>query len=234
MNITQFRDSFYEYSKNRQYKEALKLVESALETKIPPDQLITQGIAESLKKFQEFSDDGYTKVSAFQLLAIGKIAEDSIEKIKPHLTGQQLEKKDKIVIGTIKNDFHGLGLKILHLFLEREDFEVINLGVNVDPELFVEIVEKLDAKYLFISTMMLNNILGIKQVSEHLNQKGLAKKVKFFVGGAPFNYNYSYVKKVGADDTAEDIYELINKLKGITPKRRFSMRKIKRFFKREK
>lgn len=235
MNVAEFKEQFYNYTNQRKYKESLDLVDNALSEKIPADKLITEGIAQTLKDFQSFFDEGYEKVSSFQLLAIGKIAEDSIEKIKPHLLKDD-KKQDKgtIIIGTIKSDFHGLGKKIMKLFLEMEDFKVIDLGLDVPPEKFIEAVEGNDANYLFVSTMMLHNIIGVKRVGDLLLQKNLKDKVKFFVGGAPFNYNYSLVKKVGADDSAEDVYELLDKLLGKKPKRKKRFKRLLRFFRRDK
>ncbi|MFX1501923.1 MAG: B12-binding domain-containing protein [Promethearchaeota archaeon] len=235
INISEFKEKFYEYTSNRKYKETILLVESALEENIPPDKLITEGIAETLKKFQTFSEEGYLNVSAFQLLAIGKIAEDSLEKIKPYLSKSlEQEKKKVIVIGTIKSDFHGLGKKILKLFLEMENFIVIDLGLDVEPEAFIDAVEKNNASYLFVSTMMLHNIIGIKRVGELLVQRNLRSKVKFFAGGAPFNYNYSLIEKVNADDTAEDIYELLDKILEHKKEKKRRKSKLFRFFRREK
>jgi 5-methyltetrahydrofolate--homocysteine methyltransferase len=234
MQITEFKKKFYDYTKNRNYQEALSLVDKALTSKISPDEIITAGIAENLKKFQTYFDEGYENVSAFQLLAIGKIAEDSIDKVKPHLLdSDNKETKETIIIGTIKSDFHGLGKKILKLFLEMENFRILDLGLDVPPEKFIEAVIQNDARYLFVSTMMLHNILGVKRVGDLLQQKNLREKVKFFVGGAPFNYNYGLIEKVGADGSAEDVYELLDKIKGKEKKEKQSrFKKILRFFKR--
>ncbi|MBD3254025.1 MAG: hypothetical protein GF383_02990 [Candidatus Lokiarchaeota archaeon] len=233
MNITEFQHKFYEYTNNREYKEALKLVDRALEKKLPAKDLITKGIAESIKRFQSFSDEGYINVSAFQLLAIGKIAEDSIEKIRPYLKESKVAgEKKKIVLGTIENDFHGLGIKILKLFLEINNFEIIDLGLNVKPRTFVDAAVENDAQYLFVSTMMLHNIIGVRRIGELLDQMNHRKAIKFYVGGAPFIYNYGLIDKVGADDSAEDMYELLDKIleKKSSRKSRFS--KIIRFFRR--
>jgi methanogenic corrinoid protein MtbC1 len=234
MNILDFKKDFYTYTKNRDYQKALSLVDQALIDVGEPEKLITDGIAEILKDFQSYFDEGYENISAFQLLAIGKIAEDSIEKIKPHLINQKKDlKKKTIVVGTIQSDFHGLGKKILKLFLEMENFKVIDLGLDVEPRRFIDAVVANQADYIFVSTMMLHNIIGIKRVGELLKQKHLRKPVKFFVGGAPFNYNYSLIEKVGADDSAEDVYELIDKILERKPKRVSRFKRILRFFKRD-
>lgn len=234
MNIATFQEKFYNNTLERKYNESLKLVEKGLKDKIPPEKLITEGIAETLKKFQKFADEGYERVSAFQLLAVGKIAEDSLEKIKPYLKeGEKKGDKQKtVVLGTIQSDFHALGKRILNLFLEINDFNVIDLGLDVPPKKFVEEVVNNNADYLFISTMMLHNIIGIKRVGDLLKQKNIKGKIKFFVGGAPFNYNFGLIKKVGADDTAEDVHELMNKLTGKQPQKKSRWKKIIRFFKR--
>jgi len=234
MNIADFQDEFYNNTLERKYNESLMLVEEGLKDKIPPERLITKGIAETLKRFQKFVDEGYQRVSAFQLLAVGKIAEDSIEKIRPYLKqGKKKQEKEKtIVLGTIESDFHALGKKILKLFLEINDFNVIDLGLDVPPKRFVEEAVNNNADYLFISTMMLHNIIGIKRVGDLLKQKNIKSKIKFFVGGAPFNYNFGLIEKVGADDTAEDVHELINKLTGGQTQKKSRWEKIIRFFKR--
>src|SRR6056297_1149682 len=118
-SVEQFKEDFYNVSLQRRYHNALTLVKEALSGDIPPQDLVTAGIAETLKEFQRFTDEGYERVSAFQLLAMGKIAEDAIELIKPHLEKDiDEEKQDVVVLGTIKSDFHALGKKILKLFLE--------------------------------------------------------------------------------------------------------------------
>ncbi|MGV9172721.1 MAG: cobalamin B12-binding domain-containing protein [Promethearchaeia archaeon] len=235
MNIVEFKEQFYHNSLKRKYNENLNLVRIALDENLPPEQLITDGIANSLKKFQSFVDDGYEKISAFQLLAVGKIAEDSMEKLRPHLEKKETkdQKKKTIVLGTIKSDFHALGKKIIKLFLEMNNFKVIDLGLDVSPEKFIDAVTENNADYLFISTMMLHNIIGIKRVGDLLKQKNIKDKIKFFVGGAPFNYNYGLVEKVGADGSAEDVTELMDKLLGKEKKKQISrFKKILRFFKR--
>ena len=236
MIISKFHQKFFEYTNSRKYKATINLVENALSEGLPADQLITKGIAENLKKFQTYFDEGYENISAFQLLAIGKIAEDSIEKIKPFLLRRgREEKKRKVIIGTIKDDFHGLGKKILKLFLEMENFEVIDLGLNVSPDVFIKTIEENEnIEFLFISTMMIHNIIGIKRVGDLLAQYDLRDKIKFYVGGAPFNYNYGLVEKVGADGTAEDVYELMDKILGRTSRRKKKSKRIFRFFRREK
>lgn len=236
MNISEFKEKFYENTLQRKYNETLELIKEALEEKLAPEKLITEGIANSLKKFQSFVDEGYEKVSAFQLLAVGKIAEDSMEKIRPYLEKKETSEEEKkiIVLGTIKSDFHALGKKILKLFLEINNYKVIDLGLDVAPEKFVKSVEENNADFIFVSTMMLHNIIGIKRIGDLLKQKYLRDQVKFFVGGAPFNYNYGLVEKVGADDSAEDVTELIEKLLGNKKKKKTSrFRKILRFFRRD-
>ncbi|MEJ2250079.1 MAG: cobalamin-dependent protein [Candidatus Lokiarchaeota archaeon] len=114
-----------------------------------------------------------------------------------------------------------------------ENFKVIDLGLDVEPGRFVNAVVVNQADYIFVSTMMLHNIIGIKRVGELLKQKHLGKPVKFFVGGAPFNYNYSLIEKVGADDSAEDVYELIDKILERKPKRVSRFKRMLRFFKRD-
>jgi methanogenic corrinoid protein MtbC1 len=234
MNIADFKEHFYQKTLARKYDETLNLVDKGLREKIPPEKLITEGIADTLKKFQKFSDEGYGTVSAFQLLAVGKIAEDSMEKIKPHLEKEKHKQEEKktVILGTIESDFHALGKKILKLFLDMNDFNVIDLGLDVAPKKFVEEVIKYDADYLFISTMMLHNIIGIKRVGDLLKQKNLTRDLKFYVGGAPFNYNYGLIDKVGADDSAKNIHELMEKLKGEKTEEKSTFRKILRFFKR--
>ncbi|TXT63191.1 MAG: putative Trimethylamine corrinoid protein 1 [Promethearchaeota archaeon] len=233
MDLVEFKSQFYQNTLNRNYNEAIALVEKGLKEGIPPEDLITEGIADTLNRFQNFTDKGYEKVSAFQLLAVGKIAEDSMEKIRPQLEKRAGEQEEKIIVlGTIQSDFHALGKRILKLFLEVNNFKVIDLGLDVSPDQFVEAVKKYNADYLFISTMMLHNIIGIKRVGDLLIQKNLRSKVKFFVGGAPFNYNYGLVKKVNADDSAENIHELIEKLTGKLTEKRSRWKKVIRFFKR--
>lgn len=231
MNITEFQDTFYGYNVARKYKDALQLVDHALASGIPAERLATDGISETLKKLQGFFDDGYTTVPAFQLFAIGKICEDSLEKIKARVASKGPDAmRRKIVLGTIKTDFHGLGKKVVQLFLEVNGFEVIDLGLDVPPETFVDTAERVNADFIFVSTMMLQNMIGVKKIGELIDQRGLRGRVKFLVGGAPFNYNLGLVQKVGADGHAATIYELLDMLAGKARKQRSVLGRLKRFF----
>lgn len=130
------------------------------------------------------------------------VTEKMLEKFQrpPQIIG-------RVVIGTASGDLHSLGKRIVMGCLKAMMVEVIDLGVNVPPERFVDAALAHDAQVIAISAMMVHTATGPKgaaRVRELLHERGLEDRIRLVVGGAPYRFDDALYKSVGADAWAAD------------------------------
>jgi len=151
------------------------------------------------------------------LMLAGETMKAAFEVLKPKLAiAEKTTEKIKIVIATVKGDNHDIGKNLLGMLLLGAEFEVYDLGKDVDAETIVEKVKETGASIVALSTLLSMTVPQIQVVNDALKSAGLRDKVKLIVGGAPLNMELA--KRFGADDFAEDSIkgiENIKKLGGI-------------------
>jgi 5-methyltetrahydrofolate--homocysteine methyltransferase len=108
----------------------------------------------------------------------------------------------KAVIGTVKGDLHDIGKNLVSMMLKGAGFEVVDLGVDVGAEQFVERAEEVGADIICISALLTTTMSNMKSTIDLLNEKGIRDKYIVMVGGAPVNDNFA--KQIGADYYAAD------------------------------
>lgn len=126
-----------------------------------------------------------------------------LEVLKPALAvSDGTKEKTKVIIATVKGDQHDLGKNLLGTLLLSANFEVYDLGRNVDAETIVEKVKETGASVVALSSLLSMTVDQIGVVHKALEEAGLRDKVKLIVGGAPLNMELA--KQFGADDYADD------------------------------
>lgn len=148
-----------------------------------------------------------------EVLMSAKAMHKGLEIIRPLLaqSGQSLQQK--VIMGTVEGDIHDIGKKIVGTLIEGNGFSVIDLGVDLRPEVFVQAVEEHRPDVLGMSAMLTTTMTNMKKVIDLLKEKGLREKVKVVVGGAPVNEEFA--ESIGADGYAPDAgvaAELVRKL----------------------
>ena len=131
------------------------------------------------------------------LLLAARAMKGSLELIRPLLTSQAVELAGKIVVATVKGDLHDIGKNIVASMLEGCGFEVINLGVDVSPEKFIEAYREHQPDVIGMSALLTTTMPVMKEVIDEFEAQGLRDKVKFMIGGAPITEGYA--KEIGAD-----------------------------------
>ncbi|MBD3228396.1 MAG: hypothetical protein GF329_09425 [Candidatus Lokiarchaeota archaeon] len=216
MNIEELYNLYYNHTRNREYHEALDLIKRKIKD-FKAQEILLNVIAKTLNNLQTYHEKGYKKISAFQILAAAKIAKDVIKILGPKLE-KELERKDegpkgdKIIIGNIFQDHHGMGKEIVKTLLLANGYQVIDLGLDIPASKFVSEAIKEDAKYIFVSAMMYSTSLGIKNIKRELLKQNRSD-IKVIAGGAPFKYNENLYKKVEADHIASEPQEILKILK---------------------
>ena len=151
------------------------------------------------------------------LMLAGETMKTGFEVLKPKLVvAEKSTEKIKIIIATVKGDNHDIGKNLLGMLLLGAEFEVYDLGKDVDADLIVEKVKETGATIVALSTLLSMTVPQIQVVHEALKAAGLRDKVKLVVGGAPLNMELA--KRFGADDFAADAISGVDHFKTLGQK----------------
>jgi 5-methyltetrahydrofolate--homocysteine methyltransferase len=195
---------------------ALRIVQEAIDCGMTPEKVVFDVIIPGMERMigGMISDN---QVTLSQHFLAAQIAEEVVDRLIP-LFATAPEVQGHVVIGTSYGDFHGLGKKIVIGCLRARMFAVTSLGINVAPERFVDEAIAVGAEVIAISSMMVHTATGergSKQVRRLLQERGLERKIRIIVGGAPYRFHNSMFREVGADawaDTAAEAPAVVARL----------------------
>lgn len=137
-----------------------------------------------------------------ELLMAARAMKGSLELIKPLLGSQANATMGTIVIGTVKGDLHDIGKNLVASMLEGCGFTVINLGVDISSDKFVNAVKENNASIVCMSALLTTTMPYMQTVIEALQEAGLRQNVKIMIGGAPVNKIFA--DKIGADGYSDN------------------------------
>jgi len=178
----------------------------AIEAGIPAYRAVTDGMAKGMDVVGEKYEKGEYFLA--ELIMAGEVMKEGMKILEPHLKGGEVKKIGKVVIGTVRGDLHDIGKNIVVTLLEAAGFEVVDLGVDVPPEKFVEAVKQNKPDIVGMSALLTTTMIEMENVIKALKEAGLRDKVKIIIGGAPITQEYA--EKIGADAAAKDAVEGVN------------------------
>jgi len=132
-----------------------------------------------------------------ELLLAARAMKAGLELIRPLLAAGGVEPVGRVAIGTVKGDLHDIGKNLVAAMLEGGGYEVIDLGVNVDPAKFVAAVKEKNVRIVALSALLTTTMPAMKTTIDALRNAGVRDQVKVMVGGAPISE--AYAKEIGAD-----------------------------------
>ncbi|MEM1509757.1 MAG: corrinoid protein [Thermofilaceae archaeon] len=185
-----------------------KLVREALDNGASPNDVIER----SLRPAMEEAGGRFEKGEFFlaELVVAGDLFKEVMDEILiPEIQrrGGSTSALGTVVIGTVRGDLHDIGKSIVATMLRAAGFNVIDLGVDVPPEKFVEAAVQNKANIIGMSALLTTTMLEMKNVIEALKQAGIRDKVKVVVGGAAVTEEYA--KSIGADAYGEDAVKAV-------------------------
>ncbi len=139
-----------------------------------------------------------------QMMIAARAMIEAMNALKPHLADSNYEKRGKVALGTVSGDFHDIGKNIVKIMLEGGGYEVIDLGVNVPPDKFVEAVQKDGAQAVLMSALITLTMESMRKTIQALENSGLRKSVIVGIGGAPVTQKFA--GEIGADFYSPDAY----------------------------
>lgn len=131
--------------------------------------------------------------------------------LRPILAEKNIKGVGTVVLGTVRGDLHDIGKNLVAMMLEGAGFEIIDLGVDVSPEKFIEIAKEKKADLVGLSALLTTTMPSMKDVVKAVRDSGLKDKVKVIIGGAPLTQ--SYADEIGADGYAPDAASAVDEVK---------------------
>ncbi|MDR3238579.1 MAG: corrinoid protein [Clostridiales bacterium] len=185
----------------------------AVEAGLDAFETIDQGLAKGMEQAGQLFDEGEYFVP--ELLMCADALNAGVDILEPHIKTEERAQAHKIVIGVIQGDTHDIGKNLVKLMLSSSGFDVIDLGRDVPPDVFVERAIAQGAKIIMISSLMTTTMDGMTEVVRLLTQKGVRDEIKVAVGGGPVSQGFA--NKIGADGysyNANQAVKLANELVG--------------------
>ena len=196
--------------------EVLALTNQALDLGMAPGTLLFDALIPSLEEVGARFERGDFFVP--EMLIAGKAMAGAMERLRPLLADTGVETIGKFLMGTVKGDVHDIGKNLVNIMLEGAGFEVIDLGVQVKPEKFVQAVQEHQPDIVGFSAFLTTTMPMFKANLNALTKAGLRDQVLVMVGGAPVTQEYA--DAVGADGYAADASATVKRAKAMLKERR--------------
>jgi 5-methyltetrahydrofolate--homocysteine methyltransferase len=175
-------------------------VRKAISQNISAEEILKKGLIKGMestgKKFKE------NEIFIPEVLIATRAMKAGMDIIRPRLTESGYKTKGKIVIGTVKGDLHDIGKNIVSMMLEREGYEIVDLGIDVPKERFIEIIKKENPDIVGMSALLTTTMSYMREVTDAIDEEDLKPRTKIIIGGAPITQSYS--DEIKADGYAAD------------------------------
>ena len=175
-------------------------VRKAISQNISAEEILKNGLIKGMestgKKFKE------NEIFIPEVLIATRAMKAGMDIIRPRLTESGYKTKGKIVIGTVKGDLHDIGKNIVSMMLEREGYEIVDLGIDVPKERFIEIIKKENPDIVGMSALLTTTMSYMREVAMAIDEEGLKSRINIIIGGAPITQ--SYADEIRADGYAAD------------------------------
>lgn len=181
-------------------EKLLVQVQKALDEGVVAGQLLNDVLIPAMDVVGERMESGDMFIPEV-LMSAGAMG-GAVEILKPLLAEGESASAGKVVIGTVKGDLHDIGKNLVSMMMESAGFEVMDLGVDIDPEKFVAAIKDHNASIVGLSALLTTTMPMMKQTVDAICESGLRDQVKIIVGGAPVNQ--SFADEIGADGYAAD------------------------------
>ena len=185
---------------NGKSDDCAQATQAAIERGEKPQEIINNEMIRAMAEVGQRFQDG--KAFVPQLLMAGRSMKAGLEILKPLMAGESTTSLGKIVIGTVKGDLHDIGKNLVASMLEGCGFEVVNIGIDVSAETFIEEVKKNQPDILCMSALLTTTMGYMKVVIDELEKAGIRDQVKVMVGGAPVSQGYA--DEIGADGYSDN------------------------------
>ena len=188
-------DELYQAILTGNLKQAKQVAAEAVEENLDPQMVINDYMSAAMHEIGKRFEEG--KAFVPELLMSARAMKGALDILKSKMASNTSVGLGKVVIGTVKGDLHDIGKNLVASMLEGCGFEVLNLGVDISAEKFINAVKDNDAQIICMSALLTTTMNYMENVIKALEEEGLREKVKVMVGAAPVSE--AFARQIGAD-----------------------------------
>ena len=202
-------DALYDHTIDGEREQVVALTNEGLELGMDPLVILFDGLIPALEEVGRLFEEGTFFVP--EMLVAAKAMHGAMEVLRPLIAETGTKPVGTFVMGTVKGDIHDIGKNLCNVMLEGAGFEVIDLGVNVQEQIFVDAIKKHRPQAVGMSAFLTTTMPMFIPAIQAIKDAGLREDVLIFVGGAPVTQEYC--DNVGADGYAPNASVLVRVLK---------------------
>ena len=176
------------------------LVQEAIDEGCAPLDILNEGMINAMAVVGEKFKAG--EIFVPEMLVAAKAMKKGVEALKPYLGGGDDHKIGKMVMGTVYGDLHDIGKNLVIMMIESTGYEVIDLGIDVSIESFMEAANDPEVTVVGVSALLTTTMAAMQETVEALNKHPRRSHFKIMVGGAPITQ--AFAEQIGADIYTED------------------------------
>jgi 5-methyltetrahydrofolate--homocysteine methyltransferase len=205
-------DKLFQAIRNGKNKDAVALTKEAIDTKVPPGDVLG-----AMVKAMDDVGQRFQRNEAFvpEMLIAARAMKESMALLEPSLVAAGIKPVAKAVIGTVQGDLHDIGKNLVAMMWKGANFDVVDLGTNVTPQKFVDAAKQHSPQLVGLSALLTTTMPAIKSTVDALRAAGVSA-VKIVIGGAPVTQ--AYADEVGADGYAPDAASAVEVARKLLPK----------------
>lgn len=181
-------------------KMVKELVQQAINEGIPAQEILEKGLLAGMNVVGEKFKNN--EVFVPEVLIAARAMNTGSAMLKPLLVQEGVEPAGRVCVGTVKGDLHDIGKNLVKMMMESKGLEVIDLGTDVSPEMFVQTAIEKDCRVIGCSALLTTTMGVMADVVKAVDAAGLRGKVKVMIGGAPVTQ--SFCDQIGADAYTAD------------------------------
>ena len=198
----------------------LEAVEEALELGIGATDIVLGPMSEAMNEIGRLYEEGEYFIA--ELIEAAEIFKDVMKRLdrllKEEARKASTKKRLKIVLGTVKGDVHDIGKTLVKVMLQAAGHEVIDLGVDVSAEKFLDAVRRHNPDVLGMSALLTTTMRYMEEVIKELEKEGVRDRIFVIIGGAPTSKEFA--EKIGADAWAKNAIEAVKIVNNYAEKKR--------------
>jgi 5-methyltetrahydrofolate--homocysteine methyltransferase len=207
-------DNFYKAISEGKMEDVKKLTQEALDAGEKADSVLKEGLLPAMEQIGiKFKNN---EIYIPEVLIAARAMHAGMAILKPILSKSTATRSAKVIVGTVKGDLHDIGKNLVVMMLEGGGFDVVDLGIDVSPDKFVEAIKKHQPQVVGMSALLTTTMREMKGTIEAIQEAGLRKQVKAIIGGAPVTERYA--KEIGADGYAADAASAVDLTKSLLAK----------------
>lgn len=191
--------------------EATELTKALVEAGVHPKQILKEGLIAGMEVVGHYFRNGEYFVP--EVLVAARAMKAAMAILEPYLATTDIQPIGTVVLGTVRGDLHDIGKNLVRMFLEGAGFRIIDLGVDVPAEKFVEAVREHNAQLMGLSALLTTTMTYMPEVIKALEEENLRSQVKVVVGGAPVTQEWA--DQIGADGYAPDAASAVDECKAL-------------------